>query len=97
MNFKLLFIFLLVGSLISCESDNESIKYSFSGKAQKGPFINGTTVTLNELNSDLVQTGRSFTSTIISDDGSFELSNIELNSSLALLTANGFFFCEKDL
>lgn len=87
---------LLTGLLLSCEKDKEGEPeiYSFSGKAQKGPFITGTNVTLNELNSNLGQTGKSFIATISADDGSFNMNNIELNSNLALLTANGFYFSE---
>jgi len=94
MKAKLILIFILTGFLISCETGTESREYSFSGKAQKGPFITGTNITLNELNAKLGQTGKSFTSSIVSDDGSFMLENIELKSSLALLTANGFYFSE---
>ena len=86
---------LLLGLFISCDKDNtESKIYSFTGKVQKGPFVTGTNITLNELNSNLGQTGKSFTTTITTDDGSFSLSNIELNSNLALMTANGFYFSE---
>ena len=80
--------------LVSCDKSDETKLYSFTGKAQKGPYINGTSITLNELNAHLGQTGKSFTTTIISDDGSYALDNIEMGSSLALLTANGYFFCE---
>jgi len=86
---------LVLGLLLSCEkNDNGSKIYSILGKAQKGPFITGTNVSLYELNSDFNQTGKSFTTTITTDDGSFSLSNIELKSNLALLSANGFYFSE---
>ncbi|MCK4817398.1 hypothetical protein KA005_16630, partial [bacterium] len=86
---------LLLGMQTACQNDDENVViYSFSGKAQKGPFITGTTVNLNELNANLGQTGRSFSTTITLDDGSFDLNNIELNSDLVLLTANGFYFSE---
>jgi hypothetical protein len=96
MKTKLIFCALLIGLVSACIKDDKSSPqiYSFEGKVQKGPFVTGTTVTLNELNSKLGQTGRSFTTTLTTDDGSFGLNNIELNSSLALLTANGFFFNE---
>ena len=68
--------------------------FSFSGKVQKGPFVTGTTITVNELNESLGQTGKSFTTSITSDDGSFSLSNIEMESNLALLSGNGFYFNE---
>lgn len=91
---NLLLLGLLTVLLVSCEKDKDSNIFSFTGKAQKGPFITGTTITLNELNDQLGQTGRSFTTSINADDGSFSLSNIELESDLALLTANGFYFSE---
>ena len=68
--------------------------FSFSGKVQKGPFVTGATITVNELNENLGQTGMSFTTSISSDDGSFSLSNIEMESDLALLSGNGFYFNE---
>ena len=68
--------------------------FSFSGKVQKGPFVTGTTITVNELNENLGQTGKSFTTSISTDDGSFSLSNLEMESNLALLSGNGFYFNE---
>lgn len=78
------------------DPDNPSavLPINITGKAQKGPFITGTTITLNELNENLGQTGRSFTTTILSDDGGFALTNIETSASMVLLTANGYFFHE---
>ena len=61
---------------------------------QKGPFVAGAQVTLNELNEGMGQTGKAFTTAILSDDGSFELHNIELGSDLALITASGFYYSE---
>jgi len=91
-----LYIFLVVliaSGFYSCEKD-EIRNASIIGKVQKGPFIPGTNLTLNELNDNLGQTGRSFTSTINTNDGYFELNNINLKSGLSLLTANGFYFSE---
>lgn len=91
----LLLLSLAIGLFYACEKSTDSTDiYTFTGKAQKGPFITGTNVTLNELNTNLGQTGKSFTTTIVADDGSFSLNNIELNSNLVLLTANGFYFSE---
>ena len=75
-------------------AENTGGTFSFSGKVQKGPFVTGTTITVNELNENLVQTGKSFTTSITSDDGSFSLNNIEMESNLALLSGNGFYFNE---
>jgi len=89
----LLSIVILGLLLTSCDKDKLNIS-TLKGKAQKGPFVTGTSITLNELNSDLVQKGKSFTTTIVTNDGSFNLNNIKLNSNLALLTANGYYFSE---
>lgn len=93
---KLTFSLVLIGLLAvtSCTKENSGGVYSFSGKVQKGPFVTGTTITVNELNESLGQTGKSFTTSITSDDGSFGLGNLEMESKLALLTANGFYFNE---
>lgn len=72
----------------------ESKTYTFTGKAQKGPLVTGTNITLHELNDKLGQTGRNFTTTITTDDGSFNLNNIELETKYALLTANGYYYHE---
>lgn len=98
-NLTLVTLIALTTIVIACnKTDDEATSaiqlYSIEGKVQKGPFITGTTIILNELNSNLGQTGRSFTSNITSDDGSFTLNNIYLGSSMVLLTANGFYFSE---
>ena len=86
----------LIGMLAatSCTKENTGGIFSFSGKVQKAPFVKGTTITVNELNENLGQTGKSFTTAITSDDGSFSLSNLEMESNLALLSGNGFYFNE---
>ena len=86
----------LIGLLafVSCTKEKAGGTFSFSGKAQKGPFVTGTTITVNELNESLGQTGKAFTTSITSDDGSFSFSNIEMESNLALLSGNGFYFNE---
>ena len=89
----LLFVVILGLLLTSCDKDKLNIS-TLKGKAQKGPFVTGTNITLNELNSDLAQKGKSYTTTIVANDGSFNLNNIELNSNFALLTANGYYFSE---
>ena len=86
----------LVGmlSVSSCTKENTGGIFSFSGKVQKGPFVTGTTITVNELNENLGQTGKAFTTSITSDDGSFSLNNSEMGSNLALLSGNGFYYNE---
>jgi len=84
-------------ALLTTSCDKDKLKtYSISGKAQKGPFLVGANVTVNELNSDFQQTGKSFTSSIGSDDGSFSLNSVEMATDYALVTVNGAFFDEVE-
>jgi hypothetical protein len=65
-----------------------------SGVAQKGPFLNGASVTLSELGPSLAPTGRNFQASILDDTGAFAVKNVELESSIATLRVDGFFFNE---
>ena len=69
-------------------------KEKLTGFVQKGPFVSGTSILMNELNSKLEQTGKIFTSTISNDLGLFELSNITLNSNFVEFVSSGFYFNE---
>jgi hypothetical protein len=66
-------------------------KTKISGVFQKGPFVEGTTATLNELDSGLNPTGRPYQTLITDDKGTFEIRNVELVSPYAHLIANGFY------
>jgi len=78
----------------ACEKNPPVKKELLSGYAQKGPFVNGASVTIAELNTRFNQTGKTY-HTIISDNlGSFELNNIELVSQYVELKADGFYFNE---
>lgn len=85
-------ISLLMIITVSCDKDFTG---NINGKAQKGPFVTGANITINELNDDLEQTGKSFTTSISADDGSFSLNSVELASEIALITVNGYFFDEN--
>ena len=81
---------------ISCDKEektNLSID-KVSGYVQKGPYLNGTAITISELSSNLTPTGRNFTSQILDNKGTFEVKNIELTSSFVELKADGFYFNE---
>jgi hypothetical protein len=84
--------------MIACESDNknnDSIKYDkLSGFVQKGPFLNGTAITISELSEDFNPTGRTFSTQILDNKGSFEVYHIELASSYVELKADGYYFNE---
>jgi len=63
-----------------------------SGVSQKGPFVNGSSVTVQELDGEsLAQTGGSFEGKIKNDMGEFSVKVKNLESQYALLKANGFY------
>ncbi len=69
-------------------------KEKINGFVQKGPFINGTSISILELESDLSQTGKIFNTQISDNTGSFEFTRIELSSQFVELIADGFYFNE---
>lgn len=103
---SIIFIFLIVLFISSCDEnttdpiddevlqDTISTEYSISGLVQKGPYINGTSITINELKLDLNQTGKSFSAQILDNRGLFELNKIIFSSPFVELKANGFYFNE---
>lgn len=62
-----------------------------SGAFQKGPFIAGTTVTIQELGEDLKPTGVTYTA-VTDDTGRFNASNIK--SRFVEVFADGYYFDE---
>ena len=68
---------------------------TISGVSQKGPFVEGASVTVQELEGKtLAQTGRSYEGKIKGGRGEFSLDVINLESQFALLKANGFYLNE---
>ncbi|MEK6477176.1 hypothetical protein WJR50_06565 [Catalinimonas sp. 4WD22] len=103
-NYPSLFIFCFF-MLLACREDDEFINtppiatdstltIDLSGYVQKGPFINGTAITLSELNENLLATGKNFTSQINDNKGAFNFKEVPLNSPFVQLQANGFYFDE---
>lgn len=87
----------IVGILAGCEKEEEPdpiIKESISGYVQKGPFINGASILISELDKKLNATGRNFTTQISDNRGSFEFNNVQLKSQFVSLKADGFYFNE---
>jgi len=82
--------------LTDCKKDDGSSlrELDITGYAQKGPFINGSSVTVYDLQSDLSPTGKSFNAQITDNKGTFQMNNISLSSSYVSLRADGFYFNE---
>src|SRR5664280_1868207 len=93
---EILIITLLLIVLNSCKTENENRikKDKLSGCVQKGPFINGTTIQMYELNSSLNQTGKAFSTQITDNGGSFEINDVELSSQFVEFLASGYYFNE---
>ena len=70
----------------------------FSGKAQKGPLVKGSTVVLRETSAEgkLEPTGREFETTTTNDSGAFQFGDLDLESQYVLLSAEGYYFHEHD-
>lgn len=87
---------------ISCEkvADNntstttEGASVNINGYIQKGPFINGTSISLFELNNNLTQTGISYNTQIEDNNGSYEFKGVKIKGKIIELKADGFYFNE---
>ena len=65
---------------------------TITGVSQKGPFVNGSSVTIQELDGNtLAQTGKSFKGKISNDKGEFSVSSVSLVSQYAILEATGYY------
>lgn len=67
---------------------------NIKGYAQKGPFINGSSVMVFDLQTDLSPSGKAYNAQIKDNNGTFQLSNISLSSSYINVRADGFYFNE---
>lgn len=96
--FQLFQLIVLILFFVSCENEmdvNSGLSLEkVSGYVQKGPFLNGTAITISELSSDLIPTGKNYPSQILDNKGSFEVKNVELSSHFVELKADGFYFNE---
>src|SRR3989304_2968546 len=98
---NVLFIIVTIILFNTCKKDDDEknktqkiIKEKLTGYVQKGPYINGTTINILELNDSLGQTGKIFNTTINNNKGSFEVNNVELSSQYVEFKALGFYFNE---
>ena len=54
-------------------TDSTSTAVTLSGKVQKGPYVQGTEITVRELDSSMTPTGNTFTGSIDDNTGSFSI------------------------
>lgn len=72
---------------------NGGTKRLIEGVSQKGPFITGTSLQIQELDSDLDSTGRTSLGQIVDDLGTFTVS-ASLSSPRVEVVATGYYFDE---
>ena len=81
---------------ISCDNDKDNKTLlaieKINGYVQKGPFLNGTAITISELSADFIPTGKNFSSQILDNKGTFEVRNVNFVSQYVELKADGFYF-----
>lgn len=101
--FKFLPFFYSFLMLISCQEERivtetpaseTSRKVDIKGFVQKGPFINGTSIVIVELNDSLEASSKTFLSQVVDNKGSFLASSVEFASPYVQIVANGFYFDE---
>jgi hypothetical protein len=66
---------------------------TIEGVSQKGPFVTGSSIVLQETKKDgsLAPTGREFFATTRTNKGDFQIDNIDLESQYVRLTATGYY------
>ncbi|MDD4430684.1 MAG: hypothetical protein PHF61_04695, partial [Bacteroidales bacterium] len=98
-NLNMLTFIALILLFCSCSQEQERDMpalnmQTIGGYVQKGPFLNGTSITVSELSEELVPTGRNFSTQITDNKGTFELLNLTLISPYVELEADGFYYNE---
>lgn len=97
--FKSLFIMTCCTLMMSCSEDDEMEKiqpqtYNVSGKVEKGPFVSGSTITMQPMNEKMQASGETYNSTILDNVGNFTFGSKLFDAPFAELTANGYFYNE---
>ena len=99
----LLWAFVAAATITSCSDDTDepgdgeqikSGKYHLSGKVEKGPFVRGSQISVQPLNTSLNSVGTVFNGELQDDAGTFDLGQIELASQFVRISADGYFFNE---
>ncbi len=101
MKHVILFCLLAASTLFTACSDDTDrptpqnpVKYTVTGKVEKGPFIQGSIVAIQPLNENFVPTGEIYTTKIKNDEGAFDFPAHDFASPYALLSTKSNFFNE---
>lgn len=99
---KLLMTVLLGSTLLGCGGGDSTTtpdvtptpeSYVLSGDFQKGPFVIGSRISIQEFNEDLIPSGRTFQTSTISNTGSYSM-DILLDEDVVEVSAQGYYFNE---
>ncbi|WP_109436192.1 MULTISPECIES: chitobiase/beta-hexosaminidase C-terminal domain-containing protein [Aquimarina] len=90
---KTLFQIFILLFTISCQKDELDQKHNIDGFVQKGPFIQGAEVRIQELSVDLIPNGKTYFTETNNDFGSFSLDN-EITEGYTEFVTTGFYFNE---
>lgn len=93
---------LCIGIVILSCSNEDSITtepftpqtYDIQGKVEKGPFISGSSISIQPMDAKLQVLGSVYNTVITDDLGNFILGNKEFSTPYAEFMANGYFFNE---
>lgn len=98
---KYFYLFAALTVSLSACSDSDGLKEDFTpttynvlGKVEKGPFVSGSTITIQPMDGDLEVLGSLYSSTIQDDLGNFSFGTKLFEAPYAELVANGYFFNE---
>ena len=69
-------------------------KQILTGKVQKGPFVEGTSIYIFSLGENFAQTGTTCKTTIVDKTGTFEQRDMQLSSQFVELEATGYYYNE---
>lgn len=103
---KKILVILIALAMLGCKESSDSATpatdapveekpatYSVSGYIQKGPFVSGSSITIQELDTSLEPTGASYQTTTSDDIGSFSLGS-SINSEYIEIIATGYYYNE---
>jgi hypothetical protein len=73
--------------------DDVISSYTLTGNFEKGPFIIGSEITIQEFDDNLVSTGKTFHTETISNTGNYNM-DLSLTEELVEVSADGYYFNE---
>lgn len=100
LNYWLIALIASIGFTSCSEKDDifeepfEPQTYDVCGKVEKGPFVSGSTLSIQPMDSKLQVLGSMFSTAITDDLGNFMLGSKEFSTPYAEFMANGYFFNE---